>query len=251
MQPWGRWRPWRWRPKTWRVSTLPAREFFQALPREFGPDAGLDASLASLGQRLGQSKRPMLICGTDAVRESTPALAADLVRLLRAAGLNAGLFYLLPGANAFGAALLSPEGEGLAPLVEALETGAVKALVAVESDPCWDYPDRERLNRALEKLELLVALDFLPSAMVARAEIVLPTLTVFERTPTELHQSGGPPATGPAGAPGRQSPGPDQPGIAPAPDLPGPGPRRRSPDAGGDFTGIGCGHVTAGDAASR
>ncbi len=167
------------------------REFFQALPREFGPDAGLQASLASWGQRLGQSKRPMLICGTDAVRESTPALAADLVRLLRAAGLNAGLFYLLPGANAFGAVLLSPEGEGLAPLVEALEAGAVKALVAVESDPCWDYPDRKRLNRALEKLELLVALDFLPSAMVARAEIVLPTLTVFERTPASfINQEG-------------------------------------------------------------
>ena len=87
--------------------------------------------------------------------------------LLREAGVNAGLFYLLPGANAFGAALLSPPDTGLTPLVEALEAGAIKALLVVESDPFWDYPDRERLTRALEKLELLVVLDYLPSPTVA------------------------------------------------------------------------------------
>ncbi len=101
---------------------------------------------------------------------------------LREAGLNAGLFYLLPGANAFGAALLSPAGEGLTPLVEALETGAIKALLVVENDPFWDYPDRQRLVRALDKLELLVALDYLPSPTVQRADIVFPTLTLFERS---------------------------------------------------------------------
>ena len=101
--------------------------------------------LAAMGQQLGQSRRPVIVCGTDVVRESTPGLAADLALLLREAGLEAGLFYLLPGANAFGAALLSPAGEGLTPLVEALEAGAVKALMVVENDPFWDYPDRERL----------------------------------------------------------------------------------------------------------
>ncbi|HEY9073826.1 MAG TPA: molybdopterin-dependent oxidoreductase, partial [Desulfobaccales bacterium] len=120
--------------------------------------------------------------GTDVVRDSTPALAADLARLLREAGLAAGLFYLLPGANAFGAALLSGTGEEQAPWIEDLESGAFKALVVVENDPFWDYPDRERLLRALEKLELLVVLDYLPSPLVARADIVFPTLTLFERS---------------------------------------------------------------------
>ncbi len=138
--------------------------------------------LAALGRQLGQSQRPVLVCGTDVVREATPALAADLALRLREAGLDAGLFYLLPGANAFGAALLSPDGEGLTPLVEALESGAVKALVVVENDPFWDYPDRPRLLRALDRLELLVALDYLPSLTVQRADFVFPTLTLFERT---------------------------------------------------------------------
>jgi NADH-quinone oxidoreductase subunit G len=57
----------------------------------------------------------------------------------------------------------------------------VKALVVVESDPFWHYPDRQRLVKALDRLELLLVLDYLPSPLVQRAEIVLPTLTLFER----------------------------------------------------------------------
>jgi NADH-quinone oxidoreductase chain G len=151
----------------------------------------IQASLVDLGQKLGQSKKPVIICGTDVVRESTPALAGDLARLLRQAGMEAGLFYLLPGANAFGAALLSGNAEKTPPLLEALETGAVKALLAVENDPCWDYPDRARLEEALGNLELLVVLDYLPSPLVQRADFVFPTPTLFERTPSSfINQEG-------------------------------------------------------------
>jgi anaerobic selenocysteine-containing dehydrogenase len=162
------------------------QQFYQMLPQEYRLEAQTHDLLAGLSKRLAAAQRPVLVCGTDVVRDSTPALAADLLRLLREAGVNAGLFYLLPGAHAFGAARLSPLNAGLTPLVEAIEAGEVKALVVVESDPCWDYPDQERLDRALEKLELLVALDYLPSPTVARADIVLPTLTVFERTPSSF-----------------------------------------------------------------
>ena len=40
----------------------------------------------------------------------------ELARSLRQSGINAGLFYPLPGANAFGAALLSPAEAGRPPL---------------------------------------------------------------------------------------------------------------------------------------
>ena len=67
----------------------------------------------------------------------------------------------------------------------------MKALLVVESDPFWSYPDRQRLIRALDNLELLVALDYLPSATVARAQVFLPTATVFERgTSHYLNQEG-------------------------------------------------------------
>lgn len=150
-------------------------------------DGGKTRSPVSrLRSALAAARRPVIICGTGVVRESTPALAAALARRLKEAGLQAGLFYLLPGANAFGAGLLASAGNDRPSLVEAMESGEVKALMTVESDPFWDYPDRPRLDRALVNMELLVALDYLPSTTVAPANIVFPTLTLFERTPSSF-----------------------------------------------------------------
>ena len=152
-----------------------------------------------------------MVCGTDIVRETTPSLAADIALLLKETGKEAGLFYLLPGANAFGAALISapdhadaanrpggqwpwgpaalgePAGPGTPALsgeaiLEGIDQGRIKALVLVESDPFWTFYDEERLAWALERLELLVVLDYLPSPTVKRAHVVLPTLPLFERT---------------------------------------------------------------------
>ena len=60
-----------------------------------------------------------MVCGTDIVRETTPSLAADIVLLLKGAGQEAGLFYLLPGANAFGAALISAPARPTPPTARA------------------------------------------------------------------------------------------------------------------------------------
>ena len=182
-----------------------AAQLFDQLPSQFHPDPLLQDRLAALWPQLEKSKRPAVICGTDIARETTLRLAAASARLLRAAGQEAGLFYLLPGPNAFGAALLAraPRGgpgltialpadtppsplhghkwESLTDIIEAIESNLVKALLIVESDPFLDYPDGPRLAQALERLELLVVLDYLPTPALSRAHIVLPTLTLFEQ----------------------------------------------------------------------
>ena len=63
--------------------------------------------IVSVAHKLRKSERPIVVCGTDIVHPSTPSLAADLVLLSRATGKEAGLFYLMPSANGFGAALCS------------------------------------------------------------------------------------------------------------------------------------------------
>ena len=131
---------------------------------------------------LAKSRRPVLICGTDLVPQGLPARAAGLVRLLRDEGKGAGLFFVLPGANSLGAVLTAPEEAEEDDLLEALEQGEVKALLAVESDPLFNCPDRARLERALDRLNLLVVLDHLPSPLVERAHIFLPTTNLFEAT---------------------------------------------------------------------
>ena len=146
--------------------------------------------LAGIEQKLRESHRPVIVCGTDIVRETTPALAADHVLLLKAAKGWAGLFYLMPGANAFGAALLSPAGGSLEEIVEGVEKGTVKALVVVENDPLAFYPDQERLQQALGKLDLLLVLDYLPSRIAKQAHIFLPTSTLFETRSSFINQEG-------------------------------------------------------------
>jgi NADH-quinone oxidoreductase subunit G len=193
----------------------PARGFYDSLPGRYPGDPAVADRLAGLAEALGRSKRPVVVCGTDIVRETTPALAADIALLLKAAGKEAGLFYLLPGANAFGAALISaPDqaggdtppggqwpwgpaalGEPTRPgepalsvdaILEGIGQDRIKALVLVENDPFWSFSDEARLARALDRLELLVVLDYLPSAVVQRAHVVLPTVPVFERTPSSF-----------------------------------------------------------------
>jgi NADH-quinone oxidoreductase subunit G len=60
----------------------------------------------------------------------------------------------------------------------------------MESDPFRFFPDRERLTRALEKLDLLVALDYLPTKIAAMATVFLPTAPLFETESTFVNQEG-------------------------------------------------------------
>ncbi len=187
-----------------------ARTFYEALPEGYAGEPAPAERWREWAEALQKSRNPVVVCGTDIVRESTPLAAADAALLLKLAGKAAGLFYLLPGANAWGAALAmqpddpaawaapgqwpwgpaaagEPVGPGLPALnaeeiLAGIEQGEIKALVLAESDPFWLSGDAARVGLALERLDLLVVLDYLPSPAMTRAHVVLPTIPVFERT---------------------------------------------------------------------
>jgi NADH-quinone oxidoreductase subunit G len=163
--------------------------FFESILGDYTPDPDLEIRLDQTAERLGKSKRPVFICGTDIVPESTPSLIATLARLLRTGFERTGLFYLLPGPNGFCAGLLS-SGQEDGPLVEAMESGKIKALVLVERDLFHHYPDRSRLEKAVQSLDFLLVLDYIPSPSAASAHMMLPTTTVFESAATFVNQEG-------------------------------------------------------------
>jgi NADH-quinone oxidoreductase subunit G len=167
-----------------------ALEFYDAVLAGQSFDGLYKDRLTALGQKLRHSKNPVIVCGTEIVSETTPGLAADNALLLRAAKNRTGLFYLMPGPNAFGAALLSSEDGSLREVINAIETGTVKALLLMESDPFRAFPDQERLKRAVSKLELLLVMDYLPSETVRLAKIFLPTCTLFEMETCFVNQEG-------------------------------------------------------------
>jgi NADH-quinone oxidoreductase subunit G len=143
-----------------------------------------------LAGRLRESRRPVVVCGTDVVRVATPALAADYARMLRAAKEQTGLFFVLPGANACGAALVSPDSPSLETVVDAVEQGSVRALVVVESALFTRFPDERRLQEALAKLDLLVVVDYVATKTAVRASILLPGQSPYEAGGCFVNQEG-------------------------------------------------------------
>jgi len=165
-------------------------QFYDSIPEKNDLNPQLNERFSSVASKLRESRNPELICGTDIVHETTPALAADLAFLLQAVKGQAGLFYVMPGANAFGAALLSSGNVSVVETIEAIEKGSIKALLLLECDPFYLFPDQERLEQALNQLEFLLVFDYLPSEVAKKASIFLPTLTLFETDSSFINQEG-------------------------------------------------------------
>ena len=145
---------------------------------------------AALEKDLFQSLRPVIVCGTDIVSETVPGLAAGLARQLKSMKKTAGLFYLFPGANAFGAALLSDSEMTFEKILTQIEAREIRALVLAESDPFFIFSDRIRLEKALEQLDVLVVMDYLDSGSAQAADVFLPTETLYEAGGFFINQEG-------------------------------------------------------------
>jgi NADH-quinone oxidoreductase subunit G len=167
-----------------------ALHFYDAIPGSYTPDARIQDGVSALIAGLQDSQRPVVVCGSEIVPETTPTFAADSILLLRAMKHGSGLFFVLPGPNAFGASLLSSSEGSFMDTVEAIENGAIKALLVVENDPFWSFPDQQRLQQALEQLEILLVLDYLPSKLAQWAHVLLPTSTLFEVRSCFVNQEG-------------------------------------------------------------
>lgn len=90
----------------------------------------------------------------------------------------------------FGAALLSDLETSFEKIITEIESKAIRALVLVESDPYMNFPDRIRLEQALERLDVLVVMDYLDSPGVRAADVFLPTMTLYEAGGFFINQEG-------------------------------------------------------------
>jgi NADH-quinone oxidoreductase subunit G len=166
-----------------------AAQFVDSLSGEY-PGGTCKDRFAGLEDRLKESQRAVIICGLDLLPPSLLDLVGSGALILRGAKGPAGLFYLMPGANSLGAALLAPDPGSVEQLVEEIENGQIRTLLVVESDPFWLFPDRQRLEKALVKLDLLMAMDYLPSKTGASAQVFFPTATLFETESSFVNQEG-------------------------------------------------------------
>jgi NADH-quinone oxidoreductase subunit G len=167
-----------------------AAQFYAVAPDENLVDETYREQIAAVVQALGDSRRPVIVCGTDIVPPQIPGLAADLALLLKAVEKRSGLFYVLPGANAFGSGLVTNPQRSFFQIIEGIESGDIKALILAECDPFSQFADRRRLEQAIDRLELLVVLDYLNTETVASAHLFLPTATIYETGGLFINQEG-------------------------------------------------------------
>lgn len=167
-----------------------ARKFYASLATGEQISAARQAEIVVLAELLKASQRPIIVCGTEMVRRQTPALAADYALLMQAVGKSVGLFYVMHGANGFAAGLLADEDVSIETLIAGIEKGSIKMLILVESNPLWQFSDRHRLEQALQRLEVLVVMDYVNSEVAQKADIFLPTTTLYETGGVYINQEG-------------------------------------------------------------
>ncbi len=93
------------------------------------------------------------------------------------------------GARAIGVAP-GPQGLGLPDMMRAAAEGRIHALVFLRGGPLDRFGDPDVVARALAQVELLVAVDLLPSPVSERAHWVLPGVSFAERDGTYTNSKG-------------------------------------------------------------
>jgi predicted molibdopterin-dependent oxidoreductase YjgC len=81
-------------------------------------------------------------------------------------------------------------GLDTAGILGALADGTMAAVVLVGADPLRDFPDGTLAAEALEKADVVVAVDGFLSSSAARADVVLPAAIVHERSGTTTNIEG-------------------------------------------------------------
>jgi anaerobic selenocysteine-containing dehydrogenase len=143
-----------------------------------------DGSTASVAAALRDAKRPGLLVGSDLVDGDALGAAVQIARALKGGGGRFGT--LFPGPNAFGSAILSREA-GLPGILTGLENGAFDAAVIVESETSSWSP---RARQALDRVPLLIVLDYLPGSLADRAHVLFPTTATYESNGVYVNRAG-------------------------------------------------------------
>ena len=153
-------------------------------------DEPLRQQLAKLRQQLAAAERPILVGGSAGLGSggiSTLFKAADF---LTTAERSVGVSLLLDCPNSCGAGLLAGRGPNFDMLLEGIESGEIRALVCLESDPWTEATDPAHARAVLERLERLAVLDCRPTGTAGRADLFLPTRTCVEADGALINNEG-------------------------------------------------------------
>ncbi len=146
--------------------------------------------LEGILEQLRAAERPVLIGGPDLLGAAGIERLLDTARLLASEHRPCKVMTVLAGPNSFGCGVLARQGPDFEAILNGMLAGEIKALVCLESDPMTGSSDPARTGMALGKLELLAALDYLPTAAAHHAHLFLPTTAVPESAGVYVNNEG-------------------------------------------------------------
>jgi NADH-quinone oxidoreductase subunit G len=144
----------------------------------------ISAELKRVRDTLGKAHRPVIL----GVAETLGAPGCRALAHM-ASALKARLGFALPGANAFGTALLSRPGDSER-VLRWVKSGQVHSLIVVGSDPFGSDPGAERWRALRNQLRFLLVLDCLSTETVAQADAFIPLAAWAERAGTFVNYAG-------------------------------------------------------------
>lgn len=145
-----------------------------------------EAPMADIVASLMGARNSLLI---GAIETLTAPEVSALAKLAAALGSDARLAYAFPGANAYGAALLSPAGSASA-MLEAIESGQIRILIVAGNDPLGNARFGSRWRAACRNLNALIVFDCISTATAQAADILFPVAGWAERGGTFINYEG-------------------------------------------------------------
>jgi NADH-quinone oxidoreductase subunit G len=153
--------------------------------------SGLDAETAALAQKIAAAllaaDKPLVVSGTGPQNKAVLEAAANIAVALQKKGKAAGITLCLPEANSLGLALLG--GQPLDSALTTLEHGDADAVVIVEND-LYRRAEKSRVDAALARAKVVVAIDHQQTTTTQKAGFVLPAASFAEGDGTLVNNEG-------------------------------------------------------------
>lgn len=151
---------------------------------------GIARDMEDICSGLEGCKRPVIISGVEySERVANLSLILEIMK-----GAPPGLNFAFEGCNTMGALEigLSPGtgGMDIKGMVRGAIEGSLKGLFVMENDPFTHYPDRSRIDEALDKIEFLAVQDVIMTPSAERADLILPCSSHFETSGTFINYEG-------------------------------------------------------------
>jgi len=144
-----------------------------------------DNAVPAIAQALLNAKKPLIVSGTSLRSAAILDASANIVRALKARGVEPSISLIVPEANSLGVALLG--GNDVDTALNAVDNNT--AIVVLEND-LYRRADNALVDKALAAARCVVAIDHQITPTAERAHVVLPAASFAEGDGTLVNQEG-------------------------------------------------------------